>query len=151
MSTPKFKVMLIVFSISGVLCTLFVCLKVRLATRFIVKMFWRISVNVCDEGDLTCGTMHHGFFITTTRQHTTRYLWRGVWRKRHSSDGKSTVHSGPSNVRLFSLPENQVSAQRNQVRVRGCSENKSDATLEQLNTRWTAALFPTVENSQGAV
>ena len=54
--------------------------------------------------------------------------------KQHSSDGISTVLSGPSTVRLFSLPENQVCAQRNQVRVRECSESKSDATLEQLNT-----------------
>jgi len=51
----------------------------------------------------------------------------------------------------FSLRENQVWAQRNQVRVRGCSESKSDANLEQLNTRWPAALLPTVENSHGAV
>jgi len=36
---------------------------------------------------------------------------------------------------FFSLPENQVCAQRNQVQVRGCSESKSDATLEQHNTR----------------
>ena len=36
---------------------------------------------------------------------------------------------------FFSLPENQVCTQRNQVRVRGCSESKSNATLEQLNTR----------------
>jgi len=55
--------------------------------------------------------------------------------KQHSSDGTSTVLSGPSTVRLFSLPENQVCAQRDQVRVRGCSESKSDATLEQHNTR----------------
>ena len=55
--------------------------------------------------------------------------------KQHSSDGTSTVLSGPGTVRLFSLPENQVCAQRNQVRVRGCSESKIDATLEQLNTR----------------
>jgi len=55
--------------------------------------------------------------------------------KQHSSDRTSTVLSGPSTVRLFSLPENQVCAQRNQVRVRGCSESKSDATLEQHNTR----------------
>jgi len=55
--------------------------------------------------------------------------------KQHSSDGTSTVLSGPSTVRLFSLPENQFCDQRNQVRVRGCSESKSDATFEQLNTK----------------
>jgi len=55
--------------------------------------------------------------------------------KQHSSDGTSTLLSGPSTVRLFSLPENQVCAQRNRVRVGGYSESKSDATLEQLNTR----------------
>jgi hypothetical protein len=54
-------------------------------------------------------------------------------------------------LRLFSLPENQVCAQRDQVRVRGCSESKSDATLEEHNTRWLAAPLPTVENSHGAV
>ena len=52
-------------------------------------------------------------------------------KKQHSSDGTSTILSGPSTVRLFSLPENQACAQRNQVRVHGCSESKSDATLEQ--------------------
>lgn len=71
--------------------------------------------------------------------------------KRHSSDGTSTVLAGPSTVRLFSLPKSQVCAQRNQVRVRGCSESKSDATLEQHNTRGPTALLPTVENSHGAV
>ena len=81
MSKSKFKKMMIVFSISGGLSTLIVCLKVRLSIRFIIKMFWRPSVNVCDEGDQTCGRMPHGFFITTTRQHTTCYLWRGIWRK----------------------------------------------------------------------
>ena len=55
--------------------------------------------------------------------------------KQHSTDGTSTVLSGPSTVRLFSRSENQVCAQRNQVRVCGCSESKSNATLEQLNTR----------------
>jgi len=55
--------------------------------------------------------------------------------KQQTNEGKSIVLSGPSTVRLFSLPENQVSAQLNQVLVRRCSENKSDATLEQLNTR----------------
>ena len=40
-----------------------------------------------------------------------------------------------STVIVNADPENQVRAQRNQVRVRGCSESKSDATLEQLNTR----------------
>ena len=62
--------------------------------------------------------------------------------KQHSSDGTSAVLSGPSTVRLFPLPENQVCAQRNQVWVRGCSENKSDATLEQHNTRWPPAVLP---------
>jgi len=55
--------------------------------------------------------------------------------KQHYSDGKSTVLSGNSSVLIFSLPENQVCAQRKQVRLRGCSENKSEATLEKLNTR----------------
>jgi len=55
-------------------------------------------------------------------------------KKQHSSDGTSTVLSGRSTVRLFSLTENQVCAQRNQVQVRGCSESKSDTTFEQLNT-----------------
>jgi len=35
--------------------------------------------------------------------------------KQHSSDGTSTLLSGPSTVRLFPFPENQVCAQRNQV------------------------------------
>ena len=60
---------------------------------------------------------------------------RYLAKKQHSSDGTSTVISGPSTLRLFSLPENQVCVQRNQVRVRGCSESKSDATVEQHNTR----------------
>ena len=51
------------FSISGGLSTLIGRLKVRLSIRFIIKMFWRPSVNVCDEGDQTCGRMprilHH--------------------------------------------------------------------------------------------
>ena len=58
-----------------------------------------------------------------------------IGEKQHSSDGTFTILSRPSTVRLFSLPKNQVCAQRNQVRVRGCSESKSDATHEQLNTR----------------
>lgn len=71
--------------------------------------------------------------------------------KQHSSNGTSTVLAGPSTVRLFSLPESQICAQRNQVRVRGCSEKKSDAIVEQHNTRRPAALLPTMENSHGAV
>jgi len=51
--------------------------------------------------------------------------------KQHSSDGTFTILSGPSTVRLFSLLENQVCAQRNQVRVRGCSESK---TMQHLNS-----------------
>ena len=89
MSKSKFKAMMFVVSISGGLCTLIWCLKVRLSIRFIIKVFWRHSVNVCDEGDQTCGRMPHWFFITTTRQHTTRYLWRGFGEKQHSSDGTS--------------------------------------------------------------
>ena len=82
MSKSKFKaVMIVFFDIRGGLSTLIGCLKVRLSIRFIIKMFWRPSLNVCDEGDQTCGRMPHGFFIMTTRQHTTRYLWRGIWRK----------------------------------------------------------------------
>jgi len=91
---------------------------------------------------------------SSSRQHasTQRAICEEVFgEKQHSSDGTYTVLSGPSTVRLFSLPENPVCAQRNQVRVRGCSENKSDATLEQLNTKLPAALLPTVENSHGAV
>ena len=68
------------------------------------------------------------------RASTQRAICEEVFGKKHSSDVTSTVLSGPSNVRLFSLPENQVCAQRNQVRVRGCSESKSNATLEQHNT-----------------
>jgi len=64
-----------------------------------------------------------------------RAICEEVFGEKHSSDGTSTVLSGPSTVRLFSLPENQVCAQMNQVRVRGCSESKSDATLEQHSTR----------------
>ena len=150
-SKSKFKKMILFFSISGGLSTLIGCLKVRLSIRFVIKMFWRPSVNVCDEGDQTCGRMPHGFFITTTRQHTTRYLWRGIWRKTTFQWWNITVLYGPRTVRLSSLPENQVCAQRKQVRVRGCNESKSDATLEQLNTRWPTALLPTVENSHGAV
>jgi len=70
------------------------------------------------------------------RANTQRAICEEVFgKKQHSSDGTSTILSRPSTVRLFSLPENQVCAQRNQVRVRRCSENKSDATLEQHNTR----------------
>jgi len=82
------------------------------------------------------------------RASTQRAICEEVFgEKQHSSDGTSTVLSGPSPVRLFSRPENQVCAQRNQVRVRGCSESKSDAILEQLNTRRPAARLPTLKNS----
>ena len=144
------KQWLLFFSISGGLSILIRCLKVRLSIRYIIKMFWRPSVNVCDEGDQTRGIMSHGFLITRTRQHTTR-CEEVFCEKQHSSDGTSNVISGPSTVRLFSLRENKVCTQRNQVRVRGCSERKSDATLEQLNTKLPASLLPTVENLHGAV
>jgi len=69
------------------------------------------------------------------RANTQRAICEEVFgKKQHSSDGTSTVLSGTNTVRLFSLPENQVCAQRNQVRFRGSSESKSDATLEQHNT-----------------
>ena len=151
MRKSKFKAMMIVFSISGGLSTLIGCLEVRLSIRFIIKMFWRPSVNVCYEGDQTCGRMPHDS-PSWQRASTQRAICEEVFgEKQHSSDGTSTVLSGPSIVRHFSLPENQVCAQRNQVRVRGFSESKSDATLEQINTRWPAALLQTVENSHGAV
>jgi len=54
--------------------------------------------------------------------HNALSVKRYLAKKQHSSDGTSTVLSGPSTVRLFSLPENQVCTQRNQDRVRGCSE-----------------------------
>ena len=57
---------MIIFFISSELSTLIGCLKVRLSIRFIIKMFWRSSVNGCDE-DQTCGRMPHGSFIRTTR------------------------------------------------------------------------------------
>jgi len=86
------------------------------------------------------------------RASTQRAICEEVFgEKQHSSDGTSNVISGPSTVRLFSLRENKVCTQRNQVRVRGCSERKSDATLEQLNTKLPASLLPTVENLHGAV
>jgi len=151
MSKSEFKAIIIVFSISGGLSTLIGCLKIRLSISFTIKMFWRQSMNVCDEGNQKCRIMPHVFFNTTTRQHTTRYLWRAIWRKTTIQWWNIHVLSGPSTVWLYFLPENQVCAQRNQVGVRVCSESKSDATLVQLNTRWPAALLPTVENSHGAV
>jgi len=73
---------------------------------------------------------------TRQRASTQRAIYEEVFgKKQHYSDGTSTILSGPSTVQPFSLPENQDCAQRNQVRVRGCSESKSDATLEQLNTK----------------
>lgn len=82
--------------------------------------------------------MEEYFMSSSSRQRpsTQRAICEEVFgKKQRSSDGTSTVFSGPSTVRLFSLPENQVCAQRDQVRVRGCSESKSDATLEEHNTR----------------
>ena len=65
---------------------------------------------MCDEGDQTCGRMPHGF---SSQQ---RAICEEVFgEKQHSSDGTSTVLSGPSTVRLFPLPINQVCTQRNQV------------------------------------
>lgn len=55
--------------------------------------------------------------------------------KQHSSDATSTIFVGPNTVRLLSLSKSQVYAQRTQVRVHGCNERKSDATLEHHNTR----------------
>jgi len=70
------------------------------------------------------------------RASTQRAIFEEVFgEKQHSSDGTSTVLSGHSTVRHFSLPENQICAQSKQVRFRGCSQSKSDATLEHLNTR----------------
>ena len=61
-ASPNSKQWWLFFSISGGLSTLIGWLKVRLSIRFIIKMFWRPSVNVCDEGDQTCGRMPRGFF-----------------------------------------------------------------------------------------
>jgi len=75
-------------------------------------------------------------FSSRQRASTQRAISEEVFdEKQHCSDGTSIVLSGPSTVRLISLPENQVCAQRNLVRVRGCSESKSDAASEQLNTK----------------
>jgi len=63
---------------------------------------------------------------------TQRATCEEAFGEKHSSDGTSNLLSGTSTVRLFP-PENQVCAQRKQVSVRGCSESKSDATLEQDN------------------
>ena len=54
-ASPNSKQWLLFISISGGLSILIRCLKVRLSIRFIIKMFWRPSVNVCDEGHQTCG------------------------------------------------------------------------------------------------
>ena len=49
------------------------------------------------------------------RASTQRAICEEVFGKKHSSDGTSTVLSGPSTVRFFPLAENQICPQRNQV------------------------------------
>ena len=80
-SKSKFKAM-IIFSISGGWSTLIGYLKVRLRIRFIIKMFWRPSVNMCDEGNRTFGRLLHGSFIKTMHQPTAHYLWSVIWKKK---------------------------------------------------------------------
>jgi len=52
---------------------------------------------------------------SSQRASTKRAICEEVFGEKPSSDGTSTVQSGPSTVRLFPLPENQVCTQRNQV------------------------------------
>ena len=106
MSKSKFKAMMIVFfDIRGV-----------------------IYIDWVPEGQ-TVNQVYYKNVLTTLRERVRRrrpdmrknaswILQRAICEevfgeKQHSSEGTSTVLSGPSTVRLFSLPENQVCAQRN--------------------------------------
>ena len=53
-------------------------------------------------------------------------------KKQHSSDGTSIVPSGPSTVRLFSLPENQVCAQRTRFESVDAVKAKATQLLNRL-------------------
>ena len=67
MSKSKFKAMMIVFfDIRGVIYIDWVP-EGQTVNQVYYKNVLTNSVNVCDEGDQTCGRMPHGFFITTTR------------------------------------------------------------------------------------
>ena len=52
----------------------------RLSIRFIIKVFWRPSVNVCDKGDRTCGRMPHGSIRTTWSiiSRKTKFQWWNI-------------------------------------------------------------------------
>ena len=79
--------------------------------------------------------MEECFMASSSRQRasTQRATCEEVFgEKQHSSDGTSTVLSGPSTVRLFPLPENQVCAQRNQVRVVNAVKAKATQLLNSL-------------------
>ena len=124
--------------------------KARMSkSKFKAKMFVFFDIrgvmyiDWVPEGQ-TVNQVYYKNVLTTLRKRVRRRgpdMWKNAiceevfGEKQHSSDGTSTVLSGPSTVRLISLPENQVCAQRKLVRVHGSSESKSDATLEQLNTR----------------
>jgi hypothetical protein len=66
------------------LFTLIGCLKVRLLTRSAIRRVWQHFVNECEEKDLKCGRMAHGFFTMTTRWHTTHFLSRRSWQSTRS-------------------------------------------------------------------
>jgi len=135
MSKSNFKAMMIVFfDIRGVIYNGWVpegqTVNQVYSKNVLTTLRERVRRRRPDMWKNASWILHHDNAPAHNALSVKRYL-----AKKHSSDGTSTVLSGPSTVRLFSLPENQVGAPRNQVRVRGCSESKSDATLEQHNTR----------------
>ena len=74
MSKSKFKaIMIVFFDIRGVIYIDWVP-EGQTVNQVYYKNVLTTLRERCDEGDQTCERMPHGFFITTTRQHTTRYL-----------------------------------------------------------------------------
>ena len=129
--STKFKTQVIAFSISGELSKLIGCLKIRTSYYKICfeEPLWTFALKETQQME--------EWFKDSSLQCTIFEEIFGV--KQHYSDGKSGILTGPAPCK-FSLPENQVCAQRKQVWVCGCSENKSNVALQQHNTRWPAAL-----------
>jgi len=125
-SKSKFKAM-IVFSTSEGLFMWIGCLKVRPLTRSTTRRFWQTFVNGWEEEDLKFGRTAYGFFTKTTRRNKTPCLSRRFWRNTRSPCWNiHRTHLTWPHVTFFFVSKDQVCVKRTQVRVRKCSEGKSD-------------------------
>jgi len=143
MSKSKCKAMMI-FSISRGLSTLIGCLKVRLSIRFIIKMFWQTSVNVWRRPDMwkNASWIHHNAPAQNALS-VKRYLVKNLPVMEHPPYNPDLA---PCDFFLFQKIKSALKG----TRFESVDAVKANAT-QLLNTRWPAALLPTVKHAWSGV